>query len=79
MIKTFFFIKSDSEDIYNVTQYFYLINAFNFFYQRILKKVPPLPSPTLIQIIRNVTWAENQHIKMISEGSCYSEDWSNWC
>jgi len=55
MIKTFFFIKSDSEDIYNVTQYFYLINAFNFFYQRILKKVPPLPSPTLIQIIRNVT------------------------
>ncbi len=30
---------------------------------------------TLI-IIRNVSWAVNQHIIMISEGSCDSEDWS---
>ncbi len=28
-------------------------------------------------IIRNVSWAENQHISMISEGSCDAEDWSN--
>ncbi len=31
---------------------------------------------TLI-IIRNVSWAANQHIIMISEGSCDTEDWSN--
>ncbi len=23
------------------------------------------------------SWAANQHIRMISEGSCDSEDWSN--
>ncbi len=27
--------------------------------------------------IRNVCWAANQHIRMISEGSCDTEDWSN--
>jgi len=26
---------------------------------------------------RNVSWAENQHIGKISEGSCDTEDWSN--
>ncbi len=31
---------------------------------------------TLI-IIRNVSWAVNQHIRMISEGSYDTEDWSN--
>ncbi len=31
---------------------------------------------TLI-LIRNVSWAVNQHIRMISEGSCDTEDWSN--
>ncbi len=25
----------------------------------------------------NVSWAENQHIWMISEGSCDTQDWSN--
>ncbi len=25
----------------------------------------------------NVSWAANQHIRMISEGSCDTEDWSN--
>jgi len=28
-------------------------------------------------MIRNVTWASNQHIRMISEGSCDAEDRSN--
>ncbi len=28
-------------------------------------------------IIRNVSWAANQHIRMISEESCETEDWSN--
>ncbi len=26
---------------------------------------------------RNVSWTANQHITMISEGSCDTEDWSN--
>ncbi len=30
----------------------------------------------LALIIRNVSWAPNQHIKMISEGSCDTENWS---
>ncbi len=28
-------------------------------------------------IIRNASWAANQHIKMIPEGSYKTEDWSN--
>ncbi len=28
-------------------------------------------------MIRNVSWAPNQHIRMISEWSCDTEDWSN--
>ncbi len=28
-------------------------------------------------IIRNVSWESNQYIRMISEGSCDTEDWSN--
>ncbi len=30
-----------------------------------------------LTIIRNVSCAPNQHIRMISEGSCDTEDWSN--
>ncbi len=33
----------------------------------------------IIIIILNVSWAANQHITMISEGSCDTEDWSNIC
>ena len=25
----------------------------------------------------NVSWAADQHVRMISEGSCDTEDWSN--
>ncbi len=32
---------------------------------------------TTLIIIRNVSLAPNQHIIMISEGSCDPEDWSN--
>ncbi len=31
----------------------------------------------LIITIRNVSWAADQHIRMISEGSCDTEDWSH--
>ncbi len=33
----------------------------------------------ILVIIRNVTWAPNQHIRMIHEWSCDTEDWSNGC
>ncbi len=40
----------------------------------------PLSSTTLIvPVIRNVSWASNQHIRMISEGSCDTEDWNTGC
>ncbi len=31
----------------------------------------------VFNIIINVFWAANQHIRMIYEGSCDTEDWSN--
>ncbi len=34
-------------------------------------------SSTTFIIIRNVSWAAYQHIRMISEESCDTEDWSN--
>ncbi len=37
--------------------------------------------PTVLNIDNNnnnnVIWTANQHIRMISEGSCDTEDWSN--
>ncbi len=50
-------------------------------YQRILKKRchdlhKNIKQHNLI-ILRNVSWAANQYIRMISEGSCDTEDWSN--
>ncbi len=30
-----------------------------------------------LTVIRNVSRAANHHIRMISEGSCDTEDWSN--
>ncbi len=30
-----------------------------------------------LRVIRNVSWAANQHIIMISEGLSDTEDWSN--
>ncbi len=53
--------KSESKDIYNVIR-FYKHKAAQLF-------------STLI--IRNVSWAVNQYIRIISEGSYDTEDWSN--
>ncbi len=37
-----------------------------------------LSSTTVVNIgNNNVSWAANQHIILISEGSCDTEDWSN--
>ncbi len=35
------------------------------------------PQQTYTLPVRNVSWAANQHIRMISKGSCDTEDWSN--
>ncbi len=52
--------------------------------QRILKKIMVsmkiLSCTNVLNIDNiswNISWASNQHIKMISEGSCDTEDWSN--
>ncbi len=78
-------IKSDTKrDIYNVTKdLFQICCSFEKKnYLRILKIIfiKVLRStlfPTLIIIIINVSWAANQHIRMITKGSCDTEDWSN--
>ncbi len=83
----------DSRDIYNVTKYFYLKKKLFFwtFYlsKNPEKKSWKIKCITLstkmfstqlfstLLIIRNVSWAANQYIIMISEGSCDTEDWSN--
>ncbi len=45
-------------------------------YQGFLKYYSAQLFSTLI-IIRNVSWAANQYIILISEESCDTEDWSN--
>jgi len=55
-------IKSDIKD--KVTNYAVLLN-FLF-----------IKFPTLIIII-NVCWSSDPHIRVICEGSCDTEDWSN--
>jgi len=55
------------------------INAFLSICKIILKKKKKSVSKTTVfnnNIINDFS-AENQHIRMISEGSCDSEDWSN--
>ncbi len=54
-----------------------------FFYQRILKKVTvstKILSSTVFNIDNKKCFlSSNQHIRMISEGSCDTLDWSNGC
>ncbi len=62
--------------VYNVTKAFlFQINTDLSIHQKILKKM----YSTVLNIDnnnnnKNVSWTANQHIRMISEGSC---DWSN--
>ncbi len=59
-------IKSDSKDMYNE----------DLFKNKFPQKHKGAQRFTKL-FIRNVSWAANQHIRMISEGSCDTEDWSN--
>ncbi len=74
--------------IYNVTKDFHFKQMlFIWIHQTFLKNMYPVFHKTVFSsttistliIIRNVSWAANQHIRMISEGSCDTEDWSNDC
>ncbi len=38
-----------------------------------------LNSTTLFNIVQKKSWTPNLHIRMISEGSCDTEDWNNGC
>ncbi len=72
--------------MYNVTKYFkFKTNAvlLNFLFIKSswklwfpLKYLATQLISTLL-IRRYVSWASNQNIRMISEGSCDTEDWSN--
>ncbi len=71
-------IKSDSKDIYNVTNDFYSSqNPEKQNVSRFPQKYWVAQLFSTLIIIRNVSWAANQNIKMISEESCDTEDWSN--
>ncbi len=56
----------------------------NAIHQRMLKKKSNLQKKKIKQQNlfntdnnKHLYWAPNQHIRMISEGSCDTEDWSN--
>ncbi len=73
-------IRSDNKDIYNVTKDLrrmptFLFNKESWINLTVSTKI--WSSTTIFLIIRNVSWAANQHIKMISVRSCDTEDWSN--
>ncbi len=67
-----------NKNIHNNTQYWGHKSHIQFieFTNTNFEKFKMLFS-TLI-IIGNVSWAANQHIRMISGGSCATEDWSNY-
>jgi len=67
-------IKSDGKDIYNVTKDSISNKCCSSelsIHQKILKKC------INNQIYLILCWSSNHHIRMISEGSCDTEDWSN--
>ncbi len=48
------------------------------FFKKVLKFPQRYDAAQLYStLIINVSWASNQHIWLISEGSCFTEDWSN--
>ncbi len=69
-------------EIFNVTKDFYFkyISTFYFFssWKKVSQFQPKIQSNVFnIDNNTNVYWAANQHIIMISKGSCDTEDWSN--
>ncbi len=73
---------SDIKNIYNAEKIF-ISNKCCFelsSHQRIQNKCIIFPKNIKQQfsiIIINVSWSANHHIRMISEGSCDTEDWRN--
>ncbi len=69
-------IKSDSKDIYNVIKIFRLEKyPENPEKICIMVFITILSSTTVFNIDNNVSWAPNQQIRMISEGSRDTDDW----
>ncbi len=46
---------------------------------KFLNRDSPTAEVFSIMIIINVSWVANKHIRIISEGSCNTKDWSNGC
>ncbi len=67
---TLFQINAESEIILKLDLYIHQIIQKR-------KYSTPLVFSLNIDNNKTVSWAANQHIKMISEGSCDTEDWSN--
>ncbi len=67
--------------MYSILEKVYILKEMLFltlyFYNPEKKKFSKKKHNTTLTIIRNVSWASNQDIRMISEGSRDTEDWSN--
>ncbi len=66
-----------------VTVKTFIMSKDFYIHQRILKKYQDFHKNLkhrFFQLIlmRDVSWAENQHIRIIFEGSCDTEDWRNY-
>ncbi len=56
---------------------FYSSNNPGQMYHGFHKNILEIEAQLFSKLIINVSWAENHFIRMISEGSCDTEDWSN--
>ncbi len=71
-------IRTDIKTFIILKRFWFQINAvlLNFLCIKEITFTTKIWSSTTL-IIMNVSWTSNQHIVMISEGSCDTEDWSN--
>ncbi len=66
--------------MFNVTKGFYFFffsNSLETHLSHFPQKYEAAQLFSTLIIMRNASRAANQHIRMISEGSCDTEDWSN--
>ncbi len=85
--KSFYnYTKNSNLNLFSISNlnWFQINGSFDIsIHQRVLNKTKmitvstTLSSTTVFKTTRNVSWAANQLIKMISEGSRDTEDWSN--
>ncbi len=69
-------MESDSKYIYNVRKND-ILNKCCSSKSPVENESKILSSTNVFNIDDNIYWAQNQYIRIISEGSCDTEDWNN--